>query len=299
MGGLLAIGPRVSDIRVVGYKSEGHSLSRTREGDRMAVDGTDLFPASDRVFYEKAPLVEVIAQLRYPPILAIQASPPVAFQERIRDVFPLVQQESGLSLPAGLELPGQISQIIGANAGMSYKFLTEDNAESVTLTRDFLAYSTKKYRLWENFKETLHGPLAALVEIYRPSFYTRIGLRYIDAINREFLGISQTKFSELFEPPILGELSVSAFEENVETLIKRIVVKLPNGTGSVQLQHGLGNIVEHPGVSYMIDFDFYRSEKTEVANAEQILEQFHDFAGRAFRWCITKRLHDALQPRPI
>ena len=46
------------------------------------------FPNVPRVTYRNNPLVQVICQLRFPPILKIDAEVPADFQESIRKDFP-------------------------------------------------------------------------------------------------------------------------------------------------------------------------------------------------------------------
>jgi uncharacterized protein (TIGR04255 family) len=269
-----------------------------REGD-MAVGGASLFPDSPRVFYEKAPLVEVVCQVRFPPLLAIQSKPPAEFQESIRGAFPLL--EEGFGLPPELELPPEMKRLLMGQscATGGYQFFSEDRLETVTLVRDSLAYSTKRYTLWEDFKKTLQGPLKTLVRLFNPSFYNRVGLRYVDAICPEEIGLENAKWSELFKPEILGELNNPIFESNLNSCGRNISVRLPDNAGSVLLRHGLGNLPDNPKQCYLVDFDFFKAEKTEVADAEALLEHFHESAGRAFRWCITEKLHVALNPKPI
>jgi uncharacterized protein (TIGR04255 family) len=265
----------------------------------MAAADASLFPHSSRVFYEKAPLVEVICQVRFPPLLAIQASPPTDFQEAIRDAFPLLEEGEGF--PAGLELPAEMKRLLSAQSGgaAGYQFFSEDKLEAVTLTRDSLAYSTKRYTLWEEFSKISSSLLNTLAQLYKPSFYNRIGLRYVDAICRGEIGLSESKWSELFKPEILGELNIPLFESNLQSCGRQLSVRLPDDAGSVLLRHGLGNVPNKAEICYLVDFDFFRDQKTEVSDAENLLNHFHESAGRAFRWCITEKLHDALGPRPI
>src|SRR6266852_706318 len=46
------------------------------------------FPEFTRVIYQRNPLVEVVCQLRFSPILRIDTDPPAEFQDRIRSAFP-------------------------------------------------------------------------------------------------------------------------------------------------------------------------------------------------------------------
>src|SRR5205814_1926237 len=123
--------------------------------------------------------VEVVCQIRFPPILAIQAAPPAAFQDAIRNSFPLMEDEPGAGLPSGIDIPipPEMRKLLGGT-GPSYKFASEDGLHNVTLVRDSLAYSTNDYTVWDDFKKLLAIPVSALVSIYKPSFYARIGLRY-------------------------------------------------------------------------------------------------------------------------
>jgi len=264
----------------------------------MPPNADDLFPPSPRVIYEKAPLVQVICQLRFPSLLSIEGSLPATFQERIRGQFPLSERGTN---PLLAQLPSDVMQSIGVQVStVVYQFLTEDRISTVTLTPESLALSTTKYVRWERFRDQLRGPLAALVDIYKPSFFSRVGLRYTDAIDRAQLGLTDVPWSRLLQPHILGELALPQIEANMENVVNRgIRIKIPDGSGSIHLRHGLGNVQGRNDICYMIDLDFFSEQKTEVANAEPTLDHFNKMAGRAFRWCITDVLRDALRPAAL
>jgi uncharacterized protein (TIGR04255 family) len=54
------------------------------------------------VFRENA-IAETICQLRFPTILSIASEPPAAFQDRLRDAYPVYEREAGLQLPLELQ----------------------------------------------------------------------------------------------------------------------------------------------------------------------------------------------------
>jgi uncharacterized protein (TIGR04255 family) len=255
----------------------------------------DLFPDSPRFIYAKAPLTDVICQLRFPPILRIESDPPADFQDRIRAIFPLLERGAQhVGLAQGL--PPEILKMIGsATGGTHYIFRTEDQTFSLTLAPDWLALSTKKYDRWEAFRKLLIPPLEALVDFYKPAFFTRIGLRYQNAINRAALGLKAHPWVDLLIPSILGALVEPQFEANVIEVRKTIRANFPDRTGGVFVQHGFGGDSGRDRNTYLLDFDFY-TEKTEVDNAVAILDDFHTRAGRAFRWCIRPVLHERLEP---
>jgi len=263
----------------------------------------ELFPFSARVIYAKAPLVQVIAQVRFPPILKIEGHPPAEFQDRIRRIFPLLEKHTNpfaMQLSQFGQLPPEVVQALGQQlSGIAYIFLTEDRATNVNLAPDSLTVTTNAYRTWEDFRDQMRRPLQALVEVYEPTFFSRIGLRYVDAINRANIGMADRPWSELLNKPILGELALAHFERNIDNVTKFVRIKLPDSSGSLQLRHGFAIVQGQSEVAYSLDFDFSREQRTEVADAESVFDRFNRLAGRAFRWCITDALHDALEPADL
>lgn len=255
----------------------------------------ELFPVVPRVFYRKAPLFQVTCQIKFPAILKIQSEPPAAFQDKIRDVFPLFEAVTTQILP---QIPQAGSNIVfGSSVSTGYNFNTEDNNTTLSLSSDSISLTTKKYKEWGIFLEQLMGPIAAFVEIYNPSFYTRIGLRYQDFIIREDLGFDEPPpWSSLLRKEVLGELYIKDFEDNMIDCRRVLFVKMPSIDATLLLQHGMAKFPDNPTVGYLFDFDFSTSNKTGVADAGCVLAGLHNGSGRAFRWCITDTLHSALDP---
>lgn len=254
-----------------------------------------LFPPADRVLYARSPLTQVICQIRFPSILRIESQAPADFQDRIRGVFPVFEQIQG---PGGQQIPPQIIQMLGLQgSGTSYNFKTENDAYMVSLAGNFISLTCNKYDRWENFEANLSLAMDAFVSIYKPSFYSRIGLRYLNIIDRDALELGSTPWIELLRPELVGTLSMPQWEARAIEARSNIRVHMSNGEGTIFLQHGLNRVNETKNLSYVIDFDFYRENKTEVGNAAEVLGKFHERSGRAFAWCITDRLRDALGPR--
>jgi uncharacterized protein (TIGR04255 family) len=129
------------------------------------------FPDSPRILYGKNPLVEVICQLRFPPILRIDSELPAVYQERIRHQYPLFRQARTLDQQLGVpkEIAEKLAIDLGQVApGASYEFVSADENWTVSLTRNFLALSTRKYERWEQFTDQLQHPLQSLIDVYKP-----------------------------------------------------------------------------------------------------------------------------------
>ena len=249
------------------------------------------FPPTQRVHYARSPLTEVVCQLRFPPVLRIEGELPATFQERIRELFPLF--ERGPAMP---QLPPEIAQMLPQMPSVNYLFRTEDKTTTLNLTKEAIGLSTSRYEGWERFRECFYVALRALNEIYRPSYFTRIGLRYTDTIERSKLGLDNVPWSELLRREILGEMAIPEFEQNVEAMQRVIRLRFPDGSGSILLISALVPGQHPPEQAYRLDFDSFVERKTDVQHAEPLLDRFNRRAGNAFRWCITDRLHRALEP---
>ena len=166
-----------------------------------------LFPETPRVIYQENPLVEVICQLRFPLLLRIDTEPPADFQEALREEYPKLKVEKSLGI--NISVQGNIPP--PGPTGLKYEFASEEDDPiwKVVLANNFLALTTQRYQRWEEFRERLEKLITTLVEIYRPNFFTRIGLRYQDLIVRSKLGLKDYSWTDLLEPPHCGGVGQS------------------------------------------------------------------------------------------
>ena len=269
----------------------------TERADRPTA--TPLFPDAPRLVYKRNPLAEVICQVRFPSVLRIETDLPAAFQDEVRKIFPIYNEESA----SGGGIPQEVLQVFGGNlpAGLiverARKFLSEDESWSITLTKDFLALSAKSYHRWEEFRRHLELALDALRKNYEPAFYTRIGLRYRNVVRRSTLALDAVKWPDLLRHELVGELAAEGVSQYVEQTTRRTLVALPAANAKVNIRHGLA--VDGSESCYVIDNDFFIENKTELSNAFNILQYFSGEAHRLFRWCILDKLHEAMGPQPL
>ena len=267
------------------------------------------FPEIDRVIYERNPLVQVICQLKFAPILTIEASPPADFQEALgRDAYPAYQERLVAKVedvPQELRgiVEGGLSALLGDKQRTAHEFVSDDRVWRATLTREFVALTTTEYRRWEVFRERMTSVVQALVGAYDAPVFTRVGLRYQDLITRSTLNLGDAPWASLLAPSLAGELADPSFDEALITGARRVIrVKAADRSPGITLQHGLvrlkdGNAGDE--LSYLIDADFFVEERIDVEQAFATLDQANSIAGRLWRWSITDRLHDALGPQPV
>jgi len=261
------------------------------------------FPERKRVVYKKNPLDRVICQLRFPAILRIETEIPAEFQERIRRDFPnfIEKSEFQVEMPMGtpgqstLEFPIQLSPKPNKN----YQFSSENESWVFNLTRSFVALTSSNYTRWEQFKVKLSNPLKAFLEIYSPEYFPRIGLRYIDIIKRSKLGLDDVSWNELLQPYVLGMLSTDNVGKNIASYECKNEIKLEDETSVVRIITSLIQETETGEVCFLIDSDFFTTAKTTIDDAINKLDYFNTRGSRLIQWCITERLHNAMEPETL
>ena len=259
------------------------------------------FPESERVIYKRNPLETVICQLRYPHILKIEAELPAGFQDRIRADYPIFREQNpGQDLVLSGELLKLVEQRLASlGAVRTYEFASEDGFWSVTLNKAAVALTCGKYVRWEDFRARFGKILNAIESEYQPAFYSRIGLRYTNVIKRSALGLEQVPWSKLLQSHVAGELTTQQAQEIVQS-VHQVLWRLDDQNSTqVKMQYGLTTKEGGDEPIYFIDNDFFTEQKCEAAATLARLDEFHVSAGWLFRWCITKDLHEALQPIPV
>lgn len=258
------------------------------------------FPEKPRVIYRRNLLESVICQLRFPPILKINSEPPAEFQERVRANYPLLKERG--STGGAIALPPEIVKLLGQEVPMSvgnivYDFISADELWQISLSRDFIALTAKQYQRWEGFRDRLLSAMQHFQEIYAPAFYSRIGLRYRNIINRDAMGLKDVEWVRLLEPHIAAELGTD-ISPHLRGFRHESAIALESGQGEVKYRHGL---IQKEGEEpqYFIDADFFTNERTGVNDARSKLDYFNGEAGRFFRWCISQRLDEAMGPQRL
>lgn len=258
-----------------------------------------MFSTELRCRYGKNQLTDVICQLRFPEILTISTEPPAQFQEAIRQEFPRYQLRQDIPAPKITGVPGQFA-LENQPRTINHQFSSADGFMRVNLTSKFISVSCAKYTCWEDFADLLDKPLAAFIRLYRPAYFERIGLRYLNVISRKALELEGTRFAELLAPCYLGPLA----EEDVnEISTARCTLELEmaiRGGCRLKLHAGPGRVkkngVDDPEVKFVFDQDLFMPGQIPVNLSAGALQTLHSQAYGVFRGAITDTLHNAMEP---
>lgn len=261
-----------------------------------------MFSQESRCVYSRNPLAEVICQLRFPPILTIEANLPVAFQEAIRDEFPQFSRRQERPAPRLSGTPGNFT-LENAPELVNYQFASPDGVWRVNLTSRFLSLTCSRYTCWEDFAQKLDKPLAAFLQIYKPAYYERVGLRYLNFISRRDLALEGVPFSRLITPCYLGLLAQDEIAEGTVTRCSVDTEMALRGGCRLKLHSGPG-LVKQNGradqeVKFVLDLDLFMPGQVQVSHSAGALQTLHAQAFPIFRDAVTSTLHDAMEPTSI
>ena len=239
-----------------------------------------------RCIYTRNCLANVICQLRFPEILTIETTLPDAFQEAIRQEFPRY----------GVRKEGQPQKQTN-----NYQFTSADGIWRVNLTSKFISLACSEYTCWEDFARMLDKPLAAFIQVYKPAYFERVGLRYINFISRKALELETVPFRALINGCYLGIL---AEEDVAEASVGRCALDTESalrGGCRVKIHAGLGKIARpdkpDPEIKFIFDQDLYMPGNVPVNASAGALQTLHSQAYGIFRGAITDMLHDTMEPK--
>ena len=261
-----------------------------------------MYSQEPRCLYLNNQLGDVICQLRFPEILSIGANIPVAFQDAIRDEYPQYTALQETPAPKLTGAPGSF-KVENQPATVNYQFVSEDGVWRINLTSRFISLACARYTSWEEFARKLDKPLVAFIQIYKPAYFERVGLRYLNFFSRGALGLNNVPFSELINPIYLGPL---ADEEVSEAQSGRCTVEAELNLKAgcrLKLHTGPG-MIKRSGqpdqeLKFIFDQDLFLPGKVPVNMTTGALSTLHSQAYSIFRGAITDTLHDAMVPTPI
>lgn len=255
-----------------------------------------LFSNHPRTHYTNAPVHEVICQLRFPTILSINNVEPAEFQEQIRDEFPQYIRRQD-------NLPPKMNQgkLEPQPPVTNYNFVSADGKWRINLTRDFIALSTVQYPGWEEFARHLDKLLATFIQLYKPAYFQRVGLRYLNLISRKKLGLEGTPWSDLIAPAYSAAMQeedaneamfLNCSTELLMNLDSSCQAKIHAGPGRIKVN--APNAPQDPELKFVIDLDLSMNGQTPCTLAAAALETIHGHGTRLFEGAITDTLRDAM-----
>lgn len=241
----------------------------------------------NRVPLEHDPLIRVVAQVRYSPVLSVQDQGFIApFQEAIRDSYPLAEKQMQQQFAPGPQGALQVSESV------LWRFSDLKKAWQVTLSETFVSLDCSDYTNREDFLGRLQRILEATAVNVRPALVDRVGVRYMNRI----VGASEVgKLQDYVRPELLGpatadlasarllsQLTQADFESDGVTLRGRWGELPPDTTHE-------GSVEPVSDPSWVLDLDAFTTEHApfDAVQATQEAGRYASIVYCFFRWSVS------------
>jgi uncharacterized protein (TIGR04255 family) len=247
-------------------------------------------PSPKEIPLANAPLVCVVAQVKFPPVMSIANPIKIGeFQEHIREVYPLLEQETVHQIAVNPESaqPNITQETV-------WRFFDSEKRWRVSLGTSFISIETKAYVSREDFVTQYQYALLAVEKVFKPSEASRLGLRYIDQVS----GTHLDNIKDMIHPYVLG---FSAHDE-ITTARQHCISEglFSTDEGQVQTRWGFlppkatldANVMQPLNEpSWFLDIDMFATECGSFS-AEALANRSRDFSKRVysvFRWMVTDK----------
>lgn len=249
----------------------------------------------------RAPLVQALAQVRFPLVAHLQTLPGIApLQDRLVDLFPYMEQKQAQEI--GLLVgPGGVAATEGQSS-ITWEFTNDVEGRLLVLGAGSATLSVgPDYVGIDDFAELFIAVLAALAEVERVRRCDRLGVRYVSLAEQP--SGDELAWTRWFRSELTGWVGADVIAPGglVSSLTQtQLVQDPPDDKDDVHalVRNGVvppGTIV--PGVppvevaqlSYLLDLDFFVMVPQRF-EPESLARQFlamHGEIDRFFRWTLT------------
>jgi uncharacterized protein (TIGR04255 family) len=249
---------------------------------------------SDYYKLKNQPLMLVLAELRFSPVLQIKELIP-KLHDSLRKIYPLIEKTAAQSINVK-------SGAIEVSHQEQWLFFSADKTSVVYISQDRMFFVTSLYDRFDGFRDRFQYILEKMNEVIEPSLIMRVGLRYSDLILLDDNNTVDKFFSEVFFRSkcldnSLGKAKQNtvelAYEVNGSPLVVKAVYGITDLFLTPDLQQIPINVNKPKGSSerVVLDLDHY-NELTAgpvefiVEDAIRILDELHEPSRKAF-WDMT------------
>lgn len=244
--------------------------------------------APDEVPLPHAPLVRVIAQVRFPPIMSIERPEFVGpFQEAIRSSYPVLRPERQVGAVVGVQGVSEMQ------SGSIWRFHDSPGIWRASLSTNFLALETIRYTSRDDFLARLVALLQAFDAHIGWGLVDRLGVRYIDRILWEGPAAARS----MVRAEIMGVLAAPFADASVQAATETVFrlgqtdSRLRARWGTIPAHHTIDPATLEPidEPTWVLDLDAFTTEARPM-DVDFIAAQVRHFAERIyafFRWSVT------------
>ena len=244
-----------------------------------------------------APVVYVLAQIRFSAITKLGEKYIPNIQERLRRDYPRFQHVQTQEVTVPMAASGQLVQVV---TNPRWDFSDRANRSGFVVLENAVTYHTTDYTTFDECLEKLHAGLAQIQEELHIALTSRVGIRYIDLIAPdEGEQLDQYVTGSLLGFP-LGKISPNPGRQQTVATTKTtegvLTLRFCQDQSNVILppdlaDHTLAPCRAHPPdrPKAILDTDHYSLVDTEftVDDVASRLVRLHDVSSEAFKTIVT------------
>ncbi len=241
-----------------------------------------------------APLVYVLAQVRYSPILSMEKFIP-HIQEQVRKTFPKFRKVVMQSLVLGVNGQPDTTKV------ERWEFAGKDGDAGFIVQTDSFVFHTTAYKTFEDFISQFEFALSEVNKEANISLIERIGLRYVDVIEAEEgeeLGVFLVPGLAGFPLEKLQVKTLISYMETITTtdegvLVLKATKKLDGNLLPPDLQPiglKMDRKISEGRPNAILDFDHYSEQAMEFSIDDVVkkIDRLHNATSSAF-WATTTK----------
>lgn len=277
-----------------GVNYSGKQSVKPREGKLVDATTVNLFAEHvPEIQLPDAPLVKVVAQVRYPR--------PLDFSDET--TFERIAQVLGSEYPVGRKIhassllitPGGMQEQPSTEVNWTYQSVSGD--WQVTASGQFISLETSSYTSRAEFCDRLRWAVEGITTVIHPPVYDRLGVRYINRLEGEEV---LADLHNLVRPVARAGLVVP--HEGIQVQHSLCDTVFIDGNSQVQarwgwLPAGTGfdlTVPPPPAAHWLLDIDSFtgRGGSFDIDVLDRLARDLSDRAYSLFRWIITDEFID-------
>ncbi|HEX4340080.1 MAG TPA: TIGR04255 family protein [Polyangiaceae bacterium] len=223
-------------------------------------------PAAEKAHFARNFIQLAVCELRFPTLFELEADrPPAALAKALRREYPNHDLLTNINVnPAGAAL------------AKAHQFSSKSGRWKVTLRTAALSLETSHYDSFDDLETRLAHVVKAAAGTIDSDFFTRVGLRYINAVPYD-----PSTVGDWVNPLLVGALASGAYGDPQEFSQRtRGLTQI----GGYSFQHGIGTSPSGE-LRYVLDFDLHQ-EDVPVADAVSVARKLHDLEFSMFMWSL-------------
>lgn len=243
----------------------------------------------ENIHFKTNPIIQVIFQARFDTITNLAELLPL-IRDDFNDRYPNYRQfENHVN---NLEIQGDFPVRLERKISPNHEFISANNIFKINLTANFVSLTTMQYDNWQAFKNEIEYMLKTITQRIQLFNLGRIGLRFVNVIDKDNTKFKDSTFASLINCDLLGFLNhipeekANSFKVSYEYELDDLCKNRLN----IEAVH----INNSTTKSLLLDLDYFISNGTTFDNLDENLNSLHNASDSVIDKLFTQKMKEVL-----